>query len=118
MAEAAAQKAGRRSVEAETNRTVSSLLSKERLQLLSTLTARIGYTVHSEESEEGLRIQFAIYNCPFKELLQEKEAATCRIHKAFLQGVVDTLFGSSVLTQPATMFDGCKECMYQSFAEN
>ncbi|MCM3788419.1 helix-turn-helix domain-containing protein [Domibacillus indicus] len=118
MAEAAAQKAGRRSVEAEMKGTVSSPPNKERLQLLKTLTARIGYTAHAEETEKGLVVQFAIYNCPFKELLQEKAAATCRIHKAFLQGVMDTLFGPAVLSQHSTMLNGCKECIYQSVAVN
>lgn len=114
MAEAAAQKAGRRSVEEETKSVLSALSKEERLQLLSSLTVRTGYTSKVEETEDGLTVQFVIYNCPFKELLEEQAAATCRIHKAFLQGVVNALFGSAVLSQQTTMLAGCSECVYHS----
>lgn len=116
MAEAAAQKAGRRSVEEKIKGAPPSALSKEeRIQLLGSLTARTGHALKAEETENGLMVQFAVYNCPFKELLEEKAAATCRIHKAFLQGVADALFGSAVLSQQTTMLDGCSECVYHSF---
>ena len=115
MAEAAAEKAGWRSVEEKTKGVPVALSKEERLQLLSSLTAQTGHTLKAEETENGLMVQFAVYNCPFKELLEEKAAATCRIHKAFLQGVTGALFGSDVLSQQTTMLDGCSECVYHSF---
>lgn len=85
------------------------------LQLLSLLTAQTSHTLKAEEAENGLMVQFAFYNCPFKELLEEKAAATCRIYKAFLQGVAVVLFGTAVLSQQTTLLDGCSECVYHSF---
>ncbi|MCI2254547.1 hypothetical protein L2D08_09225 [Domibacillus sp. PGB-M46] len=110
-------KGGRFFLEAETKGTVSSLPNKKRPQLLKTLNIRIGYTAHAKEVEKGLVVQFAIYNCPFKELLQEKDAAACRIHKAVFKGVMETLF-AAILSQYSTMLNRWQECIYQSVAVN
>ncbi|MET1030608.1 helix-turn-helix domain-containing protein [Domibacillus tundrae] len=55
------------------------------------LAARVGYAPQIEEIEGRPNVQFVICNCPFKQLLYEKAAITCRIHKAFLQGVMQAL---------------------------
>lgn len=118
MAEAAAEKAGQRAVEAETGKMLASLSKEERIQLLRTMAARIGFTLEIMEEYRKIIVRFVIYNCPFKELLHEKAAITCRIHKAFLQGVMHVIFEAAMLDQKTTMLDGCGDCTYHAIVTN
>lgn len=117
-AEAAAEKAGQRAVDAEGRLAPQHLTYEEKAHLLNELAARVGYVPKVVEENGKVIVEFVIYNCPFKELLTDQAELTCRIHKAFLTGVLASLFGDMLLDQKTAMTDGCKECAYQAIVTN
>lgn len=118
IATAAAIKAGRYAVESRVGKSSSSLTENQKFSLLQSLAARIGYVPEAEHREDGLYVQFIIYNCPFKEMLHAEADITCKIHTAFLKGTLEALFNDVQLRQKTTMLEGCHNCTYHAIVTN
>ncbi|WP_203361761.1 helix-turn-helix domain-containing protein [Bacillus sp. REN10] len=88
------------------------LSKEEKLELLQEVSAMTGYIPAVEEKTDGMHIHFTLYNCPFKESVEEYGELTCKIHIAFLKGAFCRLFSELSFQQTASMTDGCKECTY------
>ncbi|WP_100402348.1 helix-turn-helix transcriptional regulator [Bacillus sp. FJAT-42315] len=88
------------------------LSNEEKLQLLQEISAMTGYIPEVKEKEDGLHIHFTLYNCPFKEAIEQQSELTCQIHIAFLEGAFDSLFEQLSFQQTASMTEGCKDCTY------
>lgn len=114
--EAASVQAGKEAAEQAGSMKAHSL--DEQLAILSRLSERIGYVPAVKEGEQGRVVEFSIYNCPFKELLDAQSELACRIHKSFLEGVVVSLFGTTMLAQYETIADGCSQCSYHAIVTN
>jgi predicted ArsR family transcriptional regulator len=72
----------------------------------------------AEQREDGWHVQFIVYNCPFKEILDDKADITCKIHTAFLNGTLQVLFDDVQLHQKTTMLEGCHDCTYHAIVTN
>ncbi|MCP8967103.1 helix-turn-helix transcriptional regulator [Ectobacillus ponti] len=62
---------------------------------------------------EQSKVFYQVYNCPFKELAQERPHAVCDMHGAIMRGIFETLFETVSLVRSDSMLRDCKSCNYQ-----
>ncbi|MCM3566629.1 metalloregulator ArsR/SmtB family transcription factor [Neobacillus mesonae] len=89
----------------------------EKLNILQNAATLAGFYPEFETNEEGTKIYFQIFNCPFKEVAEEHQTV-CSMHHEFLKGMFEVLFDSVELIEKENMFSGCDSCSYQALISN
>lgn len=85
----------------------------EKIEILSDAALLIGYIPRFVETDKGKKIIFTIYNCPFRNQLTEHHDIICDLHKSYLAGKVDALFGNNDIIQFESMAHDCDFCKYE-----
>lgn len=80
---------------------------------LTTASALIGYIPEIIETENGKKIIFSIYNCPFKKQLSTNNEIVCTLHESYLNGQIDALFSQNEFEQVESMVHDCENCKYE-----
>lgn len=86
---------------------------EQRVEILSDSASLIGYAVNIQDTEEGRKLFFSYYNCPYRSLLSEEGAIICTLHEAYLQGQLEALFDVAEFTQVSSMHKNCENCLYE-----
>lgn len=95
------------------NRTKPFLNINEKIQILSTASSMIGYIPQIINLEEGKKILFTIYNCPFKNHLSTNNEMVCTLHESYLKGQIDALFSQNEFDQIESILHDCDFCKYE-----
>ncbi|MDM5334491.1 transcriptional regulator [Ureibacillus composti] len=93
--------------------TKNSLDFNNKLNILANASSMIGYFPQISETDQGKKIIFTIYNCPFRNQIQEYNEIVCALHEAYLQGQIDALFSENELLQTESMVHDCELCQYK-----
>ncbi|HWK23992.1 MAG TPA: helix-turn-helix domain-containing protein [Ureibacillus sp.] len=89
------------------------LTFNEKLNSITAAASMIGYIQQIEEINEGKKIIFSIYNCPFKNQLSTDNEIICTLHESFLKGQIDALFTQNEFIQVESMIHDCTYCNYK-----
>ncbi|MFJ8236978.1 helix-turn-helix transcriptional regulator [Ureibacillus sp. NPDC094379] len=93
--------------------TKNSLDFNNKLNILANASSMIGYFPQISETDQGKKIIFTIYNCPFRNQIQDYSEIVCALHEAYLQGQIDALFSDNELLQTESMVHDCELCQYK-----
>lgn len=85
----------------------------EKLTFLSNASSMIGYFPDVQDTNQGKKILFTIYNCPFKNQLATNNKLICELHECYLKGQVDALFSKNDIIQLEKMNFNCDFCKYE-----
>jgi len=91
----------------------NSLSFDEKLQLLTDNAALIGYIPQIQQTEQGKKVIFSIFNCPFQEQLTAYSEIVCSLHESYLKGQLDALFTNNEFVQMESMIHNCDLCKYE-----
>lgn len=86
---------------------------EQRVEILSDSASLIGYAVRVQETEEGRKLFFSYYNCPYSSVLKEEGTIICPLHEAYLQGQLEALFDVQEFAQVTSMHHNCENCLYE-----
>jgi len=95
------------------NKVSPSITFDEKLEILSDAALLIGYIPRFVETDKGKKVILTIYNCPFRDQLTTHHEIICDLHKSYLSGKVDALFGSNDIIQFESMAHDCDFCKYE-----
>jgi predicted ArsR family transcriptional regulator len=87
---------------------------EQKLSVLRNAATIAGFYPEFETNDEGTKIYFQIFNCPFKEVAMEHTEAVCTMHVEFLKGMFESLFPNVELIEKANIISGCDSCSYQA----
>ena len=91
----------------------------QKLQILSSGAALIGYVPTITDTPTGKKLIFSIYNCPFTAQLTENKKIVCALHESYLKGQIDALFLENEINKIESMVHQCDFCKYEiSVTEN
>lgn len=93
--------------------TSTSQTFENKMELLTETANAIGYIPQVTENEGKKVITFSIYNCPYKNQLNQYPALVCSLHESFLKGQFDSLFPENKFIQLESMQNHCNNCVYQ-----
>ncbi|NLY78919.1 MAG: transcriptional regulator [Lysinibacillus sp.] len=85
----------------------------EKLDLLSEAALLVGYIPKIIDTEKGKKLTLTIYNCPYKNQLNEHSEIICELHKSYIKGHVDALFEDNDFIQFESMVNDCDFCKYE-----
>lgn len=85
----------------------------QKLQILSSGAALIGYIPTITDTPTGKKLIFSIYNCPFTAQLTENKKIVCALHESYLKGQIDALFLENEITKIESMVHQCDFCKYE-----
>lgn len=91
----------------------NNLSFEQKLQLLTDNAALIGYIPQVQQTENGKKVTFSIFNCPFQGQLTTHSELVCSLHESYLKGQVDALFSSNDFIQIDSMVHNCDLCKYE-----
>lgn len=86
---------------------------EEKLAILSSSASMIGYIPQIENTNNGKKILFTIYNCPFKNQISTNNEIVCSLHESYLRGQIDALFQQNDFIQFESMIHDCDLCKYE-----
>lgn len=86
---------------------------EEKLGILSSSASMIGYIPQIEDTTNGKKILFTIYNCPFKNQISTNNEIVCSLHESYLRGQIDALFQQNDFIQFESMIHDCDLCKYE-----
>lgn len=89
------------------------ITTEQKLDILKETAQLLGFHPDIYVKEKGKEFELQIYNCPFKEVAREYPEETCRMHIAFIKGLLESLFDGVELVTVDNMFKGCESCSYQ-----
>lgn len=98
--------------EAIPNNTIAGMSFDDKIDLLTTSASLIGYIPQILDTQEGKKIRFSIYHCPFSNHLNSASETICLLHESYLKGQVDALFHQNEFFQIERMSNDCKNCEY------
>lgn len=87
--------------------------AEQKLDILRETAQLLGFHPDIYVKEKGKQFELQIYNCPFKEVAKEHPEETCRMHIAFIKGLLESLFDEFEFKIVDNMFRGCESCSYQ-----
>ncbi|MEG0260316.1 MAG: hypothetical protein RR651_10625 [Lysinibacillus sp.] len=85
----------------------------DKLKILSDNAALIGYVPQVHQTEQGKKIIFSIFNCPFQTQLNSHSEIVCTLHESYLKGQLDALFSTNEFVQFESMVHNCDFCKYE-----
>jgi predicted ArsR family transcriptional regulator len=85
----------------------------QKVALLSSESALIGYVPEVLQDGEQVHVNFTIYNCPYSNHLAKHQEIICTLHEAYLKGQMDALFTKNHFIQVSKMGNGCDFCEYR-----
>ncbi len=85
----------------------------QKLQLLTDNAALIGYIPQVTQTEQGKKVTFSIFNCPFQEQLTTHSEIVCSLHESYLKGQLDALFSNNEFIHIESMIHNCDLCKYE-----
>lgn len=91
----------------------SSISFEQKLQLLTENAALIGYIPQVQQTEQGKKMIFSIFNCPFHAQLNTHSEIVCTLHESYLKGQLDALFSNNEFVQISSMVHDCDLCKYE-----
>ncbi len=86
---------------------------EEKLTILTNAASMIGYIPEIEDTDNGKKIRFTIYNCPFKNQISTNNEIVCALHESYLKGQIDALFSQNDFIQIESMIHDCDLCKYE-----
>ncbi len=86
---------------------------EQKIDILKETAQLLGFYPDIYIRENGEQFQLYVYNCPFKEVAREHPDETCRMHVAFIKGLLESLFGEYEIVSTENMFQGCESCSYR-----
>lgn len=90
-----------------------SITFEEKLDLLSEAALLVGYIPKVIESDNGKKMIFTIYSCPYRNHLSDSGEIICELHKSYIQGHIDALFKENDFIQFESMTNHCDFCKYE-----
>ncbi|GER68359.1 transcriptional regulator [Weizmannia acidilactici] len=93
------------------NKTKDQLTYDEKLSVLASVSTMDGYCIETSESDEANELDYHVYNCPFKELINHS-TQVCEMHIAYIHGLFEALFDDFEMKQQETILHECSECIY------
>jgi len=84
----------------------------DKMEIFNQTATMLGFHPEILVKEDGHKVYFQVYNCPFKEVASEYKTLTCNTHIAFIKGLLEGLFEHFELEFVQNMLDGCKSCTY------
>ena len=91
----------------------SSISFEQKLQLLTENAALIGYIPQVQQTEQGKKMIFTIFSCPFHAQLNAHSEIVCTLHESYLRGQLDALFSNNEFLQISSMVHDCDLCKYE-----
>lgn len=94
---------------------VDELSTKQKLSCVETIAQNQGLSPELAFNEEERKATFSIYNCTFKELIQDYSDALCPLHHALIQGIFQYFFGDITIQEEHLMTKPeCDTCQYKT----
>ncbi|WP_099158499.1 helix-turn-helix transcriptional regulator [Virgibacillus ndiopensis] len=84
----------------------------KKLHILEDTGTMLGMYPKFSYNQESNSITFSINNCPFKEVANHNHTMVCKMHNAFLKGMLEALFNDVELIVKENMYEGCSNCTY------
>ncbi|WP_096201233.1 helix-turn-helix transcriptional regulator [Bacillus sp. FJAT-45350] len=92
---------------------VETLSVEEKMTLVEQMSNNQGLNPEFHYNDEDKTINFKIYNCTFKELINDHSATLCIMHHSFLVGIFTHFFGQIKLEENELMTEpDCSACSY------
>lgn len=91
---------------------MESLSPEEKIKILKSAGKMLGMFPDFNYDAEEEKITFHIANCPFKEVAAQNHIVVCKMHNAFIKGMLSVLFPRVQLIEKENMFEGCNNCSY------
>lgn len=91
----------------------SSISFEQKLHLLTENAALIGYIPQVQQTDQGKKMIFSIFNCPFQAQLNAHSEIVCTLHESYLKGQLDALFSNNEFVQISSMIHDCDLCKYE-----
>lgn len=85
---------------------IAEMSIKEKLDLVESIAKDQGLNPEIVYQEEANELHLTIYNCPFKELLQEHnhdKVSLCKMHHALISGIFEYFFGDIIIKEKSLM---------------
>ncbi|WP_028399192.1 helix-turn-helix transcriptional regulator [Ectobacillus panaciterrae] len=93
--------------------TEDELSFEEKANIAKEAFAAAGLSPEFEVNKTQKKFFYQVYNCPFKELAQNRAHVVCSMHGAIMKGIFETLFTDIELISNENMLTNCKSCDYQ-----
>ena len=91
----------------------STISFDQKLQLLTENAALIGYFPQVQQTDQGKKMIFSIFNCPFHAQINTYSEIVCTLHESYLKGQLDALFSNNEFVQISSMVHDCDLCKYE-----
>ena len=98
--------------------TKEELTFEEKVDIIKTTMRILGLFPEIYIKEEGQKLYFQIFNCPFKEVAVDYRNHTCNMHVSFITGLLEALFDNLEVNHVQNMMDGCDACAYHANIQN
>lgn len=85
---------------------------EEKINILTASANAIGYVPSMKDRDNKKIITFSIYNCPYKDFMNNHSEFICKMHEAYLKGQFDSLFPTNEFVQIESMQNNCSNCVY------
>ena len=85
---------------------IANMSIKEKLELVEMIAINQGLNPEIVYQEGENEAHFTIYNCPFKELLQDHShdpVSLCKMHHSLIQGIFEFFFGDIMISEKNLM---------------
>lgn len=104
---------GKEMIEKEINNNGNGLSFDEKMHIIKDAATMQGFYPEFSHNEDQTKIDFKIFNCPFKEVAKLDDGTICHMHFEFLSGMFESLFPENIeLTEEQNMLNGCSSCNY------
>lgn len=98
--------------------TKNELTFDQKIDFIKTTMTILGFSPDIYIKEQGQKLYFQIFNCPFKEVAVDFQAQTCNMHAVFITGLLEALFDNLEVEHVQNMLDGCSACAYHVNIQN
>lgn len=106
------KKYGAAVIEEEYQMTADDLSAEQKIRILEDAGMMLGMYPELTYDPENKQITLLIKNCPIKEITAHNPEMICKMHHAFLKGMIKTLFSDVKFIEEENMFAGCRNCSY------
>lgn len=106
------KKYGAAVIEEEYNVAPEALNPDQKIRILEDASHMLGMYADFTYDPELKQLLLTIKNCPIKEVAERNPELICKMHHAFLKGMIESLFEDIELIEEENMFAGCENCAY------
>ncbi|OLO42876.1 transcriptional regulator [Alkalihalophilus pseudofirmus] len=95
------------------NRNLEDLQDEEKVKYIENIATNQGLNPEISYNKEERQVSFKIFNCTFKEVIQNHSVVLCSLHYSLLLGIFEYFFGQVILKEEQSMKDrDCIACSY------